>query len=61
MNSGKIESRPGDFLGFRSLKKAACSSGLKGSEILFASGVWTFHRLDSSFLTSLVDSLLSLV
>jgi len=34
INSGKMESNPGDFLGFRRLKAAANSSGLKGSEIL---------------------------
>jgi len=34
MNSGKMESNPGDFPGFRRLRAAASSSGLKGSEIL---------------------------
>jgi len=34
MNSGKMESIPGDFSGFRRLRAAASSSGLKGSEIL---------------------------
>ena len=34
MNSGKMESNPGDFSGFRRLRAAASSSGLKGSEIL---------------------------
>jgi len=33
-NSGKMESNPGDFSGFRRLRAAANSSGLKGSEIL---------------------------
>jgi len=31
---GKMESNPGDFPGFRHLRAAANSSGLKGSEIL---------------------------
>jgi len=34
MNSGKIESNPRDFLGFRHMRAAKSSSGLKGSEIL---------------------------
>jgi len=34
MNSGKMESDPGDFPGFRRLRAAARSSGVKGSEIL---------------------------
>jgi len=34
MNSGKMESNPGDFPGFRSLRTAVNSSGLKGLEIL---------------------------
>jgi len=34
MNSGKMESNPGDFPGFRHLRAAASSSGPKGSEIL---------------------------
>jgi len=34
INSGKMESNPGDFPVFRRLKAAASSSGLKGSEIL---------------------------
>jgi len=34
MNSGKMESNPGDFSGFRRLRAAASYSGLKGSEIL---------------------------
>ena len=33
-NSGKMESNPGNFPGFRRLRAAANSSGLKGSEIL---------------------------
>ena len=33
-NSGKMESNPGDFPGFRSLRAAVNSSGLKGSQIL---------------------------
>jgi len=56
MNSGKMECNPGDFPGFRRLRAAASSSGLKGSEILWPSGVGIFHRSDSSLLTSLVDS-----
>jgi len=57
MNSGKMESNPGDFPGFRHLREAASSSGLKGSEILWLSGgVGIFHRPNSSLLTSLVDS-----
>jgi len=55
INSGSIESRPGDFLGFRYLKVAASCFGLKEPEILFPSGVQTSHRSDSSLLTSLVD------
>jgi len=34
MNSGKMESNPRDFPGFRRLRAAASSSGLKGSKIL---------------------------
>jgi len=34
INYGKMESIPGDFPGFRRLRAAANSSGLKGSEIL---------------------------
>ena len=34
MNSGRMESNPGVSPGFRRLKAAASSSGLKGSEIL---------------------------
>jgi len=34
MISRTIESNPGDFPGFRRLRTAASSSGLKGSEIL---------------------------
>jgi len=34
INSGKIESNPGDFPGFKRLRAAANSSGLKCSEIL---------------------------
>jgi len=55
MNSGKMESNPRDFPGFRRLRAAGSSSGLKGSEILGLSGVGIFHRSDSSLLTSLVD------
>ena len=56
INSGKIESRPGDFPGFRRLSAAVSSSGLKGPEIPFPLAVGTFHRSDSCLLTSLVDS-----
>ena len=45
-NSAKIDSRPKDFPGFRCLRAAASSSGLKEPEILFLSGVGTFHRSD---------------
>jgi len=34
INSGKMESNPGDFPGFRHFRAAANSSGLKGSQIL---------------------------
>jgi len=56
INSGKSNSNPGVFLGFRRLKAAAISSGLKGSDILRPSGIGIFHRSDSSLLTNLVDS-----
>jgi len=56
MNSGKMESNRADFPGFRRLRAAASSSGLKGSEILWPLGVGIFHRSDGSLLTSLVDS-----
>ena len=56
MNSGKMESNPRDFLGFRRLRAVGSSSGLKSSEILWRLGVGIFHRSDSSLLTSLVDS-----
>jgi len=56
MNSGKMESNPGDFPGFRHLEAAESSSGLKGSAILRPSGVGVFHRSHSFLLTSLVDS-----
>jgi len=56
MNSGKMESNPGDFPGFRRLKAAATFSGLEGSDILWPSGVGIFHWSNSSLLTSLVDS-----
>ena len=35
INSGKVESRPVDFPGFRRLRAAASSSDLKGSEIAY--------------------------
>ena len=56
INSGKMESNPGDFPGFKRLRAAANSSGLKGSEILWPSGVGIFHSSDSCLLTSLVGS-----
>jgi len=49
-----IQSR--DFPGFRRLRTVASSSGLKGSEILWPTGVVIFHRPDIPLLTSLVDS-----
>jgi len=55
INSGKMESSPGDFPGFRRLRAAASSSGLKGSEILWPSGVGIFHRSDSFLLIILED------
>jgi len=39
INSGKMEFNPGVFPDFRRLRAAASSSGLKGSEILWPSGV----------------------
>jgi len=41
INSGKMESNPGDFPGFRCLRAAASSSGLKEAETLFPSDVGT--------------------
>jgi len=35
INSGKMESNPRDFPGFRRLRAAANSSGLKGSDIAY--------------------------
>jgi len=55
INSGKIESSPGDFPGFRRLRAAENSSGVKGLEILWPSDVGIFHRSDSCLLTSPVD------
>ena len=55
MNSGKMESNPGDFPGFRRLRAAASFSGLKGSEILWPSGIGIFHRSDSPLLASVKD------
>jgi len=54
--SGKIESSPADFTGFRYLRAAASTSGLKGPELLFPSGVGIFHRSYSCLLMRLVDS-----
>ena len=56
-----MESIPGDFPGFRRLRADTNSSGLKGPEILFSSGVRTFHILDSFLLISLVDSWFSVL
>jgi len=56
INSGKMESNPGDFVCCRRMRAAANSSGPKGLEILWPSGVRIFHRSDSCLLTSLVDS-----
>jgi len=56
-NSGKMESSPGNFPGFRRLRAAARSSGLRGSEILWPSCVGIFHKSDSFLLISLKDSL----
>jgi len=56
-----MESIPGDFPGFRRLGADTNSSGLKGPEILFSSGVRTFHILDSFLLISLVDSWFSVL
>jgi len=54
INSGKMESRPRDFLGLRRLRAPASSFSTKKPEVLFTSGVGTFHRSDSSLLVSLV-------
>ena len=56
INSGKMESNPGDFPGFRCLRAATNSYGLMGSETLRPSSVGIFHRSNNSLLTSLVDS-----
>jgi len=56
INSRKMESNPGDFPGFRRLRAATNSYGLKGSETLRPSSVGIFHRSNNSLLTSLVDS-----
>jgi len=56
INSGKMESNPGDFPGFGHLRAAASSSGPKDSEISRPSGVGMFQRSDNCLLTSLVDS-----
>jgi len=58
INSGKIESRPGDFPVCRRLRAAASSSGKKGTEIQLPSGDRNFRRSDSSLLTNLLDSCL---
>ena len=54
INSGQIESSPGDFPGLSCLRAETSSSGRKDSEILCTSGVETFYRSDSCLL-SLVD------
>ena len=56
MNSGKMESYPRHFPGFRRLRAASSSSGLKNSEILWPSGVGVFHWSTTFLSTSLVDS-----
>jgi len=56
INSGKMESIPRDFPGFRRLRATANSSVLKGSEILWLTGIGIFHWSDRSSLLSLVDS-----
>ena len=56
INSGKMESSPRDFTGFRRLRAAASSCGLIGSEILWPSMVGIFHSSDSSLLIILEDS-----
>ena len=57
MSPGKMESNSGDFPGFRRLRAEAISSGLKGSEIQWPSGVGICHRSDRSLLTNLLDTL----
>jgi len=61
INSGKIESKLGDFPDFRCLRVLASSSGVKGLRILSPSDVGTFHRSDTSLYTSLVYSWFRLV
>ena len=45
ITSGKIESKPEDFPGFRCLRAVASLSGVKWSEMLSLSGVGTFRQL----------------
>jgi len=47
INYRKIESRPRNFPGFRCLRVAGRSFGVKELETLYPSGVGTFYRLDS--------------
>ena len=56
MNSGKIESKPGDFPCSWCLRALASSFDVKGPGIRFPSGIGTFHKSDSCLLMSLVDS-----
>ena len=51
INSGKIESSPGDFRGFKCLSAFTSSSGMKGPV-----GHLAFHTLGTLLLTSLVGS-----
>jgi len=56
INSGKMETRPGDFPGFRRLRATASSSWLKGQRHWFSPVLGTFDRTESSLLKSLVES-----
>jgi len=55
INSGKMESSPKYFSGFRCLRAAASSSGLMRPEILFLSRFGIFHRSDSFLMIILED------
>ena len=48
-----MEPNPGDFPGFRRLRAATIFSDLRGSVILWSSGVGIFHRSDRTLLKSL--------
>jgi len=56
INSRKFEANARDFPRIRHLWAAASSNGLKGSEILWPSGVGIFLSLHSFLLTNLEDS-----